>query len=464
MKTLNRILVLTLFLASALPALAESISNPFDTETPGWVYPGHTTDDFGGGWKVLAGSWRVTGGQLQGNYPKENFANLLVYHLHGAGPDFQASVEITATQDSNEVVYGGIVFTLKDKNTFFVIRLRILGAQSSLQVLKNSLVDGRPHEEPLVSLNLLPAGASLEPGITYNIAIKAATERAIDYTLTDTTNGGVIAQGTVRDPEATNGGLVGLLSSAPYLRFGNFTAGNLTGKGLSIEEISRTNPSVASSAPVVHQNPYIVPASRIDGAEKLQALVLQRAKESPGEYDIEFIGDSITQYWQEAGANVWKKFYGQRKVINMGVAGDRTEHVLWRFENGQLDGIKAKVAVVLIGTNCANGQTSEADIVEGVTAVVQQIRTRQPATKILLLGIFPRGQTFSVQRGQVLQVNQALAKLADGKNIFYMDFGSQLIEPDGSISPGIMPDFLHLSERGYEIWANAIEPKLKELL
>jgi lysophospholipase L1-like esterase len=61
-------------------------------------------------------------------------------------------------------------------------------------------------------------------------------------------------------------------------------------------------------------------------------------------------------------------------------------------------------------------------------------------------------------------VNQALAKLADGKNIFYMDLGSQLIEPDGSISPGIMPDFLHLSERGYEIWANAIEPKLKELL
>ena len=461
---MNRILVLTLFLASALPALAESISNPFDTETPGWVYPGHTTDDFGEGWKALAGSWRVTGGQLQGNYPKENFANLLVYHLHGAGPDFQASVEITATQDSNEVVFGGIVFSLKDQNTFLVIRVRILGDQSLLQVVKNSLVDGKPHEQALMAPNLLPAGAALEQGITYKISIKAAGEGEIGYTLTNIANGSVIAEGTIRDPEATNGGLVGLLSSAPYVRFGNFTAGNLTGKGLSIEDISRMNTSVAAPAPVVHQNPFIVPAPRRDGAEARQALVLQRAKESPGEYDIEFIGDSITQYWQEVGVNVWKKFYGQRKVINMGVAGDRTEHVLWRFENGQLDGIKAKVAVVLIGTNCANGQTSEADIVEGVTAVVQQIRTRQPATKILLLGIFPRGQTFNVQRGQVLQVNQALAKLADGKNIFYMDFDSQLIEPDGSISPGIMPDFLHLSERGYEIWANAIEPKLKELL
>jgi beta-glucosidase len=461
---MNRIFVLSLLLASAQPALAESVSNPFDTETPGWVFPGHTTDDFGEGWKVLTGSWLVTGGQLRGNYPKENFANLLVYTRHGAGPDFQASVEITATQDSNEVVYGGIVFSLKDQNTFFVIRLRILGAQSSLQVLKNSLLDGALHEQPLVALNLLPAGASLEPGTTYKISIKAAGEGAIDYTLTDRTNGDVIAEGTIRDPEISNGGLVGLLSSAPYLHFGSFTAGNLTGKGLSIEDISRTNTSVAARPPVAHQNPFIVPAPRRDWAESRQALVLQRAKESPGEYDIEFIGDSITQGWEEAGANAWKKYYGKRKVINMGVTGERTEHVLWRFENGQLDGIKAKVAVVLIGTNCSGGQAPEADIVEGVTAVVQQVRTRQPATKILLLGIFPRGQTFSVQRGQVLQVNQALAKLADGKNIFYMDFGSQLIEPDGSISPGIMPDFLHLSERGYEIWGNAIEPKLKELL
>ena len=159
---------------------------------------------------------------------------------------------------------------------------------------------------------------------------------------------------------------------------------------------------------------------------------------------------------------MWQEFYGKRKVINMGVGGDRTQHVLWRFQQGQLDGINAKAAVVMIGTN--NSNDSEADILEGVATIVRQIRIRQPGTKIILLGIFPRGQTFSAQRGKLLQVNQALAKMDDGKNIFYLDFGSQLIESDGSISRAMMADYLHPVEAGYRIWANATEPKLKEIL
>ena len=95
---------------------------------------------------------------------------------------------------------------------------------------------------------------------------------------------------------------------------------------------------------------------------------------------------------------------------------------------------------------------------------MQQIRTRQPDTKIILLGIFPRGKTFSTQRGKVLQVNQALARLDDGKDIFYIDFGSQLIGNDGSISRSMMRDYLHPGEAGYKIWATATEPKIKELL
>ena len=139
--------------------------------------------------------------------------------------------------------------------------------------------------------------------------------------------------------------------------------------------------------------------------------------------------------------------YGHRKVINFGVGGDRTQHVLWRFEQGQLDGIKAKVAVVMIGTNNSNNKdNTEAEILEGVIAIVQQIRTRQPDTKIILLGIFPRGATFSTQRGKILQVNEALAKLDDGKHIFYLDIGPQLIESNGSISKDIMPD-LSASQR-----------------
>ncbi len=225
-------------------------------------------------------------------------------------------------------------------------------------------------------------------------------------------------------------------------------------------------PVVATNAPEVHPNSAIVPVPRTDSwATNRQALVLQRAKDAPGDYDIEFIGDSITEGWEGRGKDVWQDFYGHRKVINFGVGGDRTQHVLWRFEQGQLDGIKAKVAVVMIGTNNSNSQdNTEAEILEGVTAIVQQIRTRQPATNILLLCIFPRSASFSPQRGKILQVNQALARLDDGSHIFYLDFGSQLIENDGSISKSIMPDSLHPNEVGYRIWANATEPKLKQLL
>jgi lysophospholipase L1-like esterase len=123
----------------------------------------------------------------------------------------------------------------------------------------------------------------------------------------------------------------------------------------------------------------------------------------------------------------------------------------------------------MIGTNNSNDnkdgteQYSAGKILEGVQTIVKQLRERLPGTKVLVLGIFPRSQTFSNQRGKLLQINQALAKLADGKMIYYLDFGSQLIETDGSISKTLMPDYLHLSEAGYEIWARAIEPKLKEM-
>lgn len=229
-------------------------------------------------------------------------------------------------------------------------------------------------------------------------------------------------------------------------------------------------PAVTNAPVEPRANPAIIPVPRKDGATNRQATVLQRAKDNPGECDIVFIGDSITQGWEGNGKTVWTNYYGGRKCLNFGVGGDRTEHVLWRFENGQLDNLKPKAAVLMIGTNNSNKnkdgseQYSEAEILEGVLAIVKQIRTRLPDTKLVVLGIFPRGKTFSTQRGKLLQINQALAKVADGQMIHYIDFGSQLIEADGSLSKDIMPDYLHLSPKGYEIWAQAIEPKLKELL
>jgi len=228
-----------------------------------------------------------------------------------------------------------------------------------------------------------------------------------------------------------------------------------------------------AAAPAAHKNVALIPVPRSgdEWAMNRQSFVLHRAKAAPGAYDLEFIGDSITDYWEEeVGTNVWRELGTKYKMINMGVSGDRTEHVLWRFEQGQLDGIKAKVAVVMIGTNNSGKKKdgtemySDTDILEGVTAVVNEVRRRQPETKILLLGIFPRGKTFNAQRGRLLEINQALAKLDDSKNIFYLDFGSQLIEKDGSISKSIMPDALHPNEAGYRIWAAAMAPKLQQWL
>jgi hypothetical protein len=234
--------LVTAFLVSLLlatGAAAQTISNAFDADTPMWTYPEESQGGtLGDGWTVLAGSWRVEGGKLRGNSVApgaDRRANLLVYERHGAGPDFEASVEVTATKDSNEVVFGGLVFAMKDQDTFMVIRVRVLEGRSCLQVVKVAQVDGQLQEQALVSLNLLPDAVELQPETAYKIAIRGVGEGEIEYTLTDATHGDLIAQGAIRDPEVSNGGLVGIFSTAPYVLFGNFTANNLTGKGLSIE-------------------------------------------------------------------------------------------------------------------------------------------------------------------------------------------------------------------------------------
>ena len=157
-----------------------------------------------------------------------------------------------------------------------------------------------------------------------------------------------------------------------------------TALAMQLAACAQTNVPGTSTAAIVaapHVNAGLIPAKH---KGKRTDEVIQRAKDAPGDYDIEFIGDSITQGWEIRGTNVWNQFYGHRKVINMGVGGDRTEHVLWRFENGQLDGIKAKVAVVMIGTNNSGKNKdgtdtyTDNDILDGVVAIINQIRTRQP--------------------------------------------------------------------------------------
>ncbi len=184
-----------------------------------------------------------------------------------------------------------------------------------------------------------------------------------------------------------------------------------------------------------------------------------------GNVDLIWIGDSITQGWETAGAKVWQEFYGNRRAVNLGFSGDQTQHVLWRSENGNVNGIAPKVAVIMIGTNNSNDDDFSVDeISDGVKAIVKLIREKLPETRVLLLGIFPRGARPNAQRDKISAVNEKIETIADATMIRYANIADAFLEKDGSISREIMPDTLHLSPKGYQLWAKAIEPIVAEML
>lgn len=197
-----------------------------------------------------------------------------------------------------------------------------------------------------------------------------------------------------------------------------------------------------------------------------------------GEATLVFLGDSITQGWEGKGKAAWEKNYANRHAANFGIGGDRTEHVLWRLDNGNFDGLKPKLVVLMIGTNNTghvgreqkelNGavyQCSAEQTAEGVKAILGRLEKKVPDAKVLLLGIFPRGETpADAMRQQNEKTNAILATFADGKRVQYLDIGKTFLQPDGNLTREVMPDLLHLSEKGYDMWAAAIEPKIKELL
>jgi len=188
------------------------------------------------------------------------------------------------------------------------------------------------------------------------------------------------------------------------------------------------------------------------------------ARVAKGNVDLLFIGDSITQGWEGRGKGVWEKFYGKRNTVNLGIGGDRTQHVIWRLDNGNVKDISPKAAVIMIGTNNSGSNSSE-QIAEGVSVIVKQLREKLPEMKILVLGVFPRGMNNEDKRRKVNEgANAIFAKLDDGKQVFYLDIGKKFLEEDGTLTREIMPDLLHLSEQGYTIWAESIEEKVASLL
>lgn len=189
--------------------------------------------------------------------------------------------------------------------------------------------------------------------------------------------------------------------------------------------------------------------------------VLERLKSGP--VDVVFIGDSITQGWEGEGRREWERRFAPLNAANLGFSGDRTQHVLWRLRNGELEGVRPGVAVVMIGTN-NTGADSAADIAAGIREIVGELKSRQPEMRILLLGIFPRGEKPGPQRDKIADVNREIAGLADGKQVVFMDLRDRFVRDDGTIDRAVMPDYLHLSAKGYEIWGEAIEAKVRELL
>ena len=218
------------------------------------------------------------------------------------------------------------------------------------------------------------------------------------------------------------------------------------------------------AAPVSAQepkaNPAVKPLNR-DIARHKQFLEIV----AKGNADVIFVGDSITQGWESNGKKVWEENFTPLKAVNLGIGGDQTGHVIWRITEGkELEPINPKVAVMMIGTNNMGAHTAE-DIAGGVKAIVEELHKQKPQMKILVLGIFPRSPKADDKiRDKIKTANAIIAKLDDGKTVFYKDIGKEFLDKDGVLEKKIMPDYLHLSPEGYAIWATAIKDDLAKLL
>ena len=196
--------------------------------------------------------------------------------------------------------------------------------------------------------------------------------------------------------------------------------------------------------------------------EARHTAFLERASE--GNIDLLWVGDSITDWWARAGIDVWNAHFAALNSANFGIAGDTTNGVLWRMRNGELEGFQAKLIILMLGTNNLRRHTP-ADIAEGDRLIVEEFRRQQPQAKVLVLGVFPRGaDPADPARARIRELNGYLAELADNANVFYLDIGDRFLAEDGTLTEEVMPDALHPSAVGYQIWADAISGTVGELL
>ena len=185
--------------------------------------------------------------------------------------------------------------------------------------------------------------------------------------------------------------------------------------------------------------------------------------------DVLFMGDSITDNWRNKapryGINIWNKYYAPLHAADFGIGGDRTQHVIWRIDHGELDGLHPRVIILMIGTN--NGRdNSPQQIADAIKVILDKMQEKCPASKILLLGVFPRNKPTDTpaQIEAPAKVNAIISKFADGNKIVYLDINDKFLGPDGKVHADIMPDFLHPNEHGYQIWVDAMNPTLYKMM
>lgn len=230
----------------------------------------------------------------------------------------------------------------------------------------------------------------------------------------------------------------------------------------------------ASAMPTLEANTATTPLPRPGTWTERHRSFVEIAQQ--GGVDVLFLGDSITDFWRntdprKGGKPVWDRYFAPLNAANFGISGDRTQNVLWRLQHGGVAGLDPRVVVLMIGTNNtgreADGtpRNTPSETIEGVAAIVAELRERLPRARILLLAIFPRGERPDhPQRSQVTEINAGLSRLDDGRHIHFLDLGDRFLAPDGTLRQELMPDFLHPGLAGYQVWADALVQPLKNLL
>jgi lysophospholipase L1-like esterase len=219
-------------------------------------------------------------------------------------------------------------------------------------------------------------------------------------------------------------------------------------------------------------SPATRPMPRTDAnSQRAHAELIEKAKR--GRIDVYFVGDSITRRWgtsdpqyRDLLANWNRNFYGWN-AGNFGWGADTIQNILWRLENGELDGVNPKVIVVLAGTNnvgtMPGNDAKVDDIAAGIKAIVDVCRKKAPHAVIILTAIFPRNDNIAVM-STIDKINERIARIADGKMVRYLNLNDKLADEHGKLFDGMMVDKLHPTVKGYQVWADGLKPILTELL